>query len=266
MPISKRKTAGTIVVTCREINDSLVTRRIHRFGIRHLTCKRCIIDTIWMFIDKYEGFGRIYDIAELAIRPIRGLTCILPPCQPFAVSKDLTHRNASHPRALLPCVSNQASISGTLIKRGRLTGIIPQRPFFDVVPIIPMLKPGTDVKSNISSKPDRTTCKSDLCRNQSIVVITRIKDKRQGQLLGVAHALDTLRLRLCLGQRRQQHRRQDRDNSDHNQQFDERKCSIRNRSSSSAGCDLKVRHDFLRLKQLWVTSKTSSKQTRPSTI
>jgi hypothetical protein len=44
---------------------------------------------------------------------------------------------------------------------------------------------------------------------------------RQHQLLGVVDAIDRLGLDLCLGQRRQQHCRQNGDNGNHDQQFNQ---------------------------------------------
>jgi hypothetical protein len=56
---------------------------------------------------------------------------------------------------------------------------------------------------------------------EKIVVVALVKMIGQHQLLGVVHATDALRLGLRLGERGEEHRRQNRDDRNHHKQFNE---------------------------------------------
>jgi len=66
----------------------------------------------------------------------------------------------------------------------------------------------------------------------------RVKQPRQVQLLHVVDARNPLRLGLGLGQRRQQHRRQNGNDGDDHQQFNERKTGFADDNSGSSLCFL----------------------------
>ena len=64
--------------------------------------------------------------------------------------------------------------------------------------------------------------------HQLVFIVIRIHEPSQLKLFAVAHTFDSLRLRLGLRQCRKKHPRKDRNDRDHNQQFNKCKSSRRN--------------------------------------
>src|SRR5690606_19648479 len=65
-----------------------------------------------------------------------------------------------------------------------------------------------------------------LAGEELLLVVTSPEDPGEGQLLGVAHALDAIRLGLRLGKGREEHAGKDRDDGDDHQQLNEGKTLI----------------------------------------
>ena len=215
--IGEGKASGSVVVVGRLVHH-LGTSSSARIG--HDVGERRVIDAVGMLVDQHPGLGRLDHGPELVVLTPLRLVGVVVVIEPVAVAPDLTHRVAADARHLELADADHLAVGRALEDRLGAAYVLEERAVGEV-PLVGAVGRVVDVALD----PVRAAIASILSRHGSVRIVIGVQAPSEHELLEVVHAQDAGGLGLGLGQSRQEHSGEDRDDCDDHQQFDQRKAA-----------------------------------------
>jgi len=214
--IREGESPRAIVITCGVINDRGAVRLGGKPG--HVHTETTIVDTVLTLVEHHEdtrraGIGHVRDLGQDAKLLIAG--------RGPGVAKPVVHRHGSDARVPGAADGDGTLIRGALPDCGRVTTVRPEEAVLDVLVHVPIASVGR-AEIEVACDPHgllHPRIDPGPGRRVAVVVVVQLPGQRQ--LPKVVHALNALRFRLGLAQRRQEHARENGNDGDNDQQFDE---------------------------------------------
>ena len=217
MSIDEGKAGGIAVAPGRGIEPTLVTKRSHIAEGGEVR----VVDAVFVFIEKDENLGRSRETEishfqrSFEWRTVAGNGAV-------GVAEVTVHRVAADARPFFAAKKERGTVTGATedFDRGDVNvgGALLDQVFVDGI--------GHRTHAAIAPGGDSARIGPGPAVEQFVFIIVRPHDEAGGQLFGIGHAGDGLGFFLGAGESGQEHRGENGDDSDHDEQFDERKSGV----------------------------------------